>query len=248
MTYLTAITAREERWAASLIEAFAPSRPERAATTGAGRPTPPDDVASRADGAPSAAPVPLVPRPGEVDWAAAYRTLLARATPLARLGLRLALLVAVVGPALCWRRFVLAPSLPLRDRTRLLGELLASRSYLVRELVLLLKVCAAFALFRTPGPRARSRYDGPSAVMAGGAAAAGAAAGGASGGGAASAHVADAAAAEPRSDHEASGERPRVRLPVAAEGGPGGEGLRSGARHAAGAVGTAQGAREEEAA
>jgi hypothetical protein len=151
--------------------------------------------------------VRLVPRPGEVDWAAAYRTLLARATPLARLGLRFALLVAVTGPLHCWRRFALAPALPLRERTRLMRDLLASRSYLVRELSLLLKICAAFAMFRAPGLRARSGYDGDASAAhalppRGGAAAPG--------------HRDHG----PRAATRPSGQRPRMRLPIAGSAEP----------------------------
>lgn len=146
----------EKRWAESILEAFAPP------------------------GGPG-----LAPRAGETRYADALERMSASATRTAALGLRIALWLAVVAPMFVWGRFVLAPTLAIGERARMLGELLRHRSFLVRELVLLLKIGAAFALFARPEMRAASNYDRVAEV-----------------------------AAETDEQIEESGERQRVRLPV----------------------------------
>lgn len=150
----------ERRWAESILEAFAPP------------------------GGPG-----LAPRAGETRYAEALERMAASATRTAALGMRLALWLAVVAPVLVWGRLVLAPTLAIGERARMLGELLRHRSFLVRELVLLLKITAAFALFARPEMRAASNYDRTLQV-----------------------------AAETAEQIEESGERQRVRLAVVTVG------------------------------
>jgi hypothetical protein len=80
-------------------------------------------------------------------------------TPLASLGLRLALWMVVLSPLWLLGRFATFSRLALRERTELLARLLRHTSGGVRELSLLLKFTAAVALLGTPSVRARSGYD-----------------------------------------------------------------------------------------
>jgi hypothetical protein len=124
------LLAFERRWAEALLAAFAP------AGTG------------------------LHPHPGErIDFAGAFRSIAGRATRRAALGFRLGLWLAALAPLWHWRRFATVSRLPSPRRTELLRSLLAHRSFVVRELTLLLKMVASFALLAHPGVRSRSGYD-----------------------------------------------------------------------------------------
>lgn len=103
----------------------------------------------------------LAPRDGEVDYLRAFRRMHAGATPLAALGLRFALWLVALAPIWALGRFVTFGSLGRAERTELLSRLLRHGSIVVRELVLLLKLTAAFALLGTPSVRERSGYDKP---------------------------------------------------------------------------------------
>ncbi len=120
----------ERRWAESILEGFAPP------------------------GGPG-----LSPRTGEARYADAMERMISGATRTAALGFRLALWLAVVAPVLLWGRLTFTPRLAIGERARMLAELLRHKSFLVRELVLLLKIAAAFALFARPELRAASNYD-----------------------------------------------------------------------------------------
>jgi hypothetical protein len=125
------LTPLERRWAVDLLRAFAPE------TTGEG----------------------LVPLPGEVDYLATFDRMRARATRLAALGLRAAVWLIALTPLWQRGRFATMSALPVQARAEKLAELLAHRLFIVRELALLLKLCAAMALFASPSVRARSAYD-----------------------------------------------------------------------------------------
>lgn len=120
----------ERRWARHLLGAFAP-------VGGSG----------------------LAPREGEVDYVTALGRMMRGATPLAALGIRLALWLAALAPFWLWGRLTTITKLANERRTELLGQLLRHRLFAVRELALLLKLCAAMALLGTPSVRARSSYD-----------------------------------------------------------------------------------------
>lgn len=124
------MTAFERRWAVDLLSAFAPEG-------GAG----------------------LAPLPGEVDYLAMLQRMRRGATKLAALGLRAALWVVAFAPL--WQRGQLQTLSALSSQARAgtLAELLVHRSFLVRELTLLLKLCASMALFASKSVRARSAYD-----------------------------------------------------------------------------------------
>ena len=122
----------EKRWAEAVLSGFAP----------AGNPG-------------------LAPAPGEVDYAAAMEHILRVAGPRAGLGFRAALWMAALAPAWSWRRPVTAVALSPGERARLLDELLTHRSFVPRELSLMLKVAASMAMMATPSVRARSGYDAP---------------------------------------------------------------------------------------
>ena len=125
------MTPLERRWTRDLLRAFAPE------TTREG----------------------LVPLPGEVDYLATFDRMRTRATKLAALGLRAAVWIIALTPLWQRGRFSTLSALPVEARADKLAELLAHRVFIIRELALLLKLCAAMALFAAPSVRARSAYD-----------------------------------------------------------------------------------------
>lgn len=120
----------ERRWAQHLLSAFAPP-----STTG------------------------LSPGPTEVDYLGVLARMRRHASPLAALGLRIAVWVAALAPFWRWGRLTTITKLAAERRSELLRELLSHRLFAVRELTLLLKLCAAMALLGSPSVRARSGYD-----------------------------------------------------------------------------------------
>lgn len=136
------MTRLEHAWAVEVLAAFAPTSEARVS------PALRDDA-------------PLAPREGEVDYLRAFRRMLAGSTPLAALGLRFALWMVALAPIWALGRFVTFSTLGRAERTELLSKLLRHGSLVVRELALLLKLTAAFALLGTPSVRERSGYDKP---------------------------------------------------------------------------------------
>jgi hypothetical protein len=120
----------ERRWVRHLLAAFAP-------TGGPG----------------------LSPTPGEVDYVSAVGRMMRGASPLAAVGMRLAIWIAALAPIWLWGRLSTITKLAAEHRPQLLRDLLGHRAFAVRELTLLLKLCAAMALLGTPSVRARSSYD-----------------------------------------------------------------------------------------
>jgi hypothetical protein len=108
--------------------------------------------------APSAGPG-LTPGLEEVDYQAVFGRMLRGASPWAAVGLRLALWIAALAPIWLWGRLTTVTKLASERRSELLRQLLHHRAFAVRELTLLLKLCAAMALLGTPSVRARSGYD-----------------------------------------------------------------------------------------
>ena len=106
----------------------------------------------------------LVRSESEIDWAGAWERFVSSMNAKARLGARVALLIAITAPVWTLGRLGSIASLAIEERARLLDRLLAHRVYIVRELVLMLKVCACLAIFRSSEARARTSYDKPSAV------------------------------------------------------------------------------------
>jgi hypothetical protein len=126
------MTRFEKRWARLLLAGFAPA------------------------GGPG-----LAPLPDEVDYDRAVSRMRREGTPLAAFGLRLAIWIAALAPLWLWGKLatVTVSALAVERRAELLRELLVHRVFAVRELTLLLKLCAAMALLGTPSVRARSGYD-----------------------------------------------------------------------------------------
>lgn len=120
----------ERRWAKALLEAFAPP----------------------GDGG-------LAPKPGEVDYLATLDRMLRASTKKAALGTRIAVWLGGLSPLFVLGSFRTVSAFGMEARTRLLGALLRHRVFFVRELMLLLKLAACFALLGAPEVRARSRYD-----------------------------------------------------------------------------------------
>jgi hypothetical protein len=93
-------------------------------------------------------------RPLEVDFAQAFALMMRSSSPMGALGLRLALWMVALWPFPKTFR-----SLAQTARTELLDRLLGHRIYAVRELVLLLKLCASMAIFSVPALRDRSNFE-----------------------------------------------------------------------------------------
>jgi hypothetical protein len=123
----------ERRWAIKVLEGFAP-------VEGPG----------------------LAPAEGEVDYLEAMLTMTRASTRVAALGFRIALWITVFSPVFVLGKLRLLPSLDRTARSELLVRLLGHRIFLVRELCLLMKMCACMAIFRVPSLRVRSQYDAQS--------------------------------------------------------------------------------------
>lgn len=128
----------ERRWARALLSAFAPAQ---------------------------ATPRPglLSPNAREVDYLGTLQRLMRESTPQAAFGLRAAIWLAALSPLWLWGRLSTVTRLANERRVALLEDLLRHRSFVVRELALLLKFCAAMAVLGTPSVRERSGYDNASA-------------------------------------------------------------------------------------
>jgi len=132
----------ERRQAVAILEAFAPPR----------------------EGEPQRAR--LAPHKGEVDYLRAVMRMMAASTGKARLGIHVALLLVALAPLwLCGKLKTMA-GLALEQRTAILERLARHPFFAVRDLTLLLKLGAAFALMGTASVRARSQYDRPAVEAA----------------------------------------------------------------------------------
>ena len=98
-------------------------------------------------------------REGEVPYLPTLHEMMRRVQPRAAWALRLAIWLAALAPLWRWGKLASVASLARERRAALLDELLAHRSFAVRELVLLLKFVASVALLGTESLRARSHYD-----------------------------------------------------------------------------------------
>lgn len=98
---------------------------------------------------------------GKVDYVAAAACFAGAASEKARLGFRLAVLLAWTAPLWLGRRFAMMGSLDAEERSAVLDAMSRHRFFFVRELCLLLKLIACMAIFRSPAARARSGFDRP---------------------------------------------------------------------------------------
>jgi len=101
----------------------------------------------------------LVPRPDEADHVANFQRLNARATPLAKLGLHVALAMAGTAPLWGAGKLQTIEAMPLEDRVALLERMSEHTNPVIRDLTWLLKVQASMSLMGTKSLRSRSRYD-----------------------------------------------------------------------------------------
>lgn len=129
------MTPLEERWADAALRAFL--EPNNQGTS----------------------PTTLTTAPHEVDYLVCLRRMRAASTTKAAFGLRIAVWLVALAPLWLWGKLATIQGVPLSQRTSLVGELLTHRFFVVRELMLLLKLTASIALLGTPSVRARSRYD-----------------------------------------------------------------------------------------
>lgn len=101
----------------------------------------------------------LVPRAGEVDYLAALELMGSASTPRARIGMRAALWIVAFAPIFMLVSFRTMAGLSIERRAALLDRMLASHVFLVRELALIMKIAASFAMMATRSVRARCGYD-----------------------------------------------------------------------------------------
>jgi hypothetical protein len=101
----------------------------------------------------------LVPYAGEVDYVGAFLTIATSGTDRARIGVRAALWLVALAPLWMGFAFSTMAGLPQQKRAEVLDRMLNSSAFVPRELALLIKISAAFALMSTRSIRARSGYD-----------------------------------------------------------------------------------------
>jgi hypothetical protein len=96
----------------------------------------------------------------EVDYLEGLRRFMSKASDKANLGIRVAFFLAVTTPFWLGGRLKGFASLTPVERSELLDRMSHHRVFFVRELCLLLKLIACMAIFRVPGTRERTGYDG----------------------------------------------------------------------------------------
>ena len=106
------------------------------------------------------------PRPGalairheDVRWIDSLTRFMRAASAKARLGIRASLVIVWLAPVWMWGRLATLTTLAPAQRGALLDEMSRHRIFLIREMCLLLKLCACLAMFRDPEVRERSGYD-----------------------------------------------------------------------------------------
>jgi hypothetical protein len=109
--------------------------------------------------APENGPEGLVPAEGEVDYTGNLEKMANAMSARARVGVRLALWIVTFAPLWTGMAFATMAGIPVEKRSALLEKMLVSSSFIVRELALVMKIGASFALFASKSIRARSHYD-----------------------------------------------------------------------------------------
>lgn len=149
------LLAFERRQAAAILEAYAPPRAESADEPKEG--TFDDDAKTSGERKVRL----LVPRPGEVEYIGPVLKMMAASTSKARLGIHLGLAIATFAPLWLTGRFRTMAGLPVEERTPIICRLVKHENFLVRELMLLLKIGVSLGLIGTPSVRARTRFTAP---------------------------------------------------------------------------------------
>ena len=98
-------------------------------------------------------------RPGEVDFVHGALTMYGASSALGRLGMRVALVVAMLSPVFLFGRFVSLAALGPAERSAALERICTHRLFALRGLGVLLKLAASMAMFRVATVRARSNHD-----------------------------------------------------------------------------------------
>jgi hypothetical protein len=111
--------------------------------------------------APLASPNGLSIHEGEVDWVSGIEKFLTSATQKAQLGVRVSLLFFFAAPLFVLGKFRTLASSSIEERAEVMSRLLTHRVLIVRELALLIKLCACMAMFRVSSLRERTGFDGP---------------------------------------------------------------------------------------
>jgi hypothetical protein len=93
-----------------------------------------------------------------VDYVHAIESLVEHGTPIASVGVRLALLAIATAPLWHWGERRTMVELSPDERAALLAELVDHPTFAVRELATLLKIQAAMALFGDPAMRVWGAY------------------------------------------------------------------------------------------
>lgn len=98
-------------------------------------------------------------RPGEVDFVRGAQTMYDASSPMGRIGMRAALLVAMLSPVLLLGRLRSFAALDSTERAAVLARICSHRLYMLRGLGVLLKLAASMAMFRVASVRGRTHYD-----------------------------------------------------------------------------------------
>lgn len=101
----------------------------------------------------------LTPLEGEVDYVGAFTSIAESGTDRARIGIRAALWLVALSPIWLGITFSTMAGLSQEKRAAILDRMLNSSAFIPRELALLIKISAAFALMSTRSIRARTNYD-----------------------------------------------------------------------------------------
>ncbi|MDB4929564.1 MAG: hypothetical protein JWM10_2048 [Myxococcaceae bacterium] len=98
-------------------------------------------------------------RAGEVDFVRGALAMYAATSPLAQIGMRAALVVAMLSPVFILGRFVTFTALGPAERSDVLARVCSHRVFVLRGIGVLLKLTASMAMFRVASVRARTNHD-----------------------------------------------------------------------------------------
>lgn len=96
---------------------------------------------------------------GEVDFVAGATKMYDASSPLARVGMRLSLLAAMLSPLFILGRLAPLSALPASERAMVLSRFSSHRVFLLRGMGILLKLAASMAMFRVGTARARTNHE-----------------------------------------------------------------------------------------
>lgn len=97
--------------------------------------------------------------PGEVDFVRGAVTMYRASSTLARLGMRIAVLTAMLSPLFILGRLTSFASLDATTRAEVLAKICGHRMFMLRGVGVLLKLVASLSMFRVPSVRDRTHDD-----------------------------------------------------------------------------------------